>query len=611
MARRSKRNDTSNTAIAQRRDEEARQRINEHLQELESTNTTRRQALAAKTAKSREALWEASVMYFRDIAYIDPEQVWLDLCQDDRKAEAYCKAFLEHYLLESENRRLVFGPQESELTLTITCAVTMEEVWKSLIAEVDHRILSNKRSEDRKNKYQWILKSPQLEKDPLGIFPSSRVRMWILNDLAPKYGLSFEQTFVKRAATADDLLRILDAIWTRAADIPCSPQTRYSFDWVVALLGLCGARPCELMDMTYDNVELAMVRNPTDPTKAVPVATILLQHRKQKTNTVKGAQNDNRVRFKVTIVPCKNVCLTRKIIGQALTDDAFEAGYRSYDELVMSPDLEDVDYIPLKWRSDFSGKVMFPIKYSTFLAVWKATQRVLGMREFLKPYAARVGAGININGVFAPAVRNYVLGNTSLVYEKSYVPQAVSGSDLMKAAWNALAGTDEVTPQLRHATHSRDENAPIWPTCQDIEAIDSRQDVQKLRAEYDALKEEHGRNSSEARDAKRRLDSHVSALRKLAVSKQREEYFAHADQLRSLGKSTAPLRNAAIPARPSNRYGRSVSDAIRIGQLMRQDGLQDDEFEIEYFESIVSFLQNRHTSKEAKTDEKDWTGGVS
>ncbi|KZL81597.1 putative transposase [Colletotrichum incanum] len=40
-------------------------------------------------------------------------------------------------------------------------------------------------------------------------------------------------------------------------------------------------------------VELAMVRNPSDPTKAALVATIHLEHQKQETNAVKGAQNHN------------------------------------------------------------------------------------------------------------------------------------------------------------------------------------------------------------------------------------------------------------------------------------------------------------------------------
>ncbi|KAF6827136.1 hypothetical protein CMUS01_09141 [Colletotrichum musicola] len=560
MAPRRLRRDAASDEVQTKRQEEAKRRLQEKLDAQASGAVTRNRALAPKSRKSRDALWEASVSYFRDVACRDHKQVWLGLCLDEPEAETICKDFLEYYLLSSEDRRLVFGPQESEEKLSITCVNTIESAWKSLVAEADDRILYNMRLEDPRNKRRWMLCLPNQEKDTMGMFPSSRIRRWILDDLAPRYGLSFEQTFVKREATAEVLLQLLVGLWEQAPLIPCAPETRFSFDWALTLLGVSGFRVCEVMDIPYRRVELGMVRDPSDATKAVPVATIHLEHQKQETNAV-------------TTVPCRVVCLTRKIIARALSDDAFEAGFASYDELLRRPILENVGYVPLKWKAEFADRV------------WRQVQTALGMREHIRVHSIR------------PAFRNYILGNTSAVYEKSYIPQQISGKDLMKAAWAALAGTDEITPQLRHATFTRDENAPMYPTAEDYDNIESRKDITALRREVEAMRAEHGAGSEEARKAKLRLDADITALRKLGVAERRKKYFAEADRLRSLGVPTVSLRASAGSKRTASRYSRSVPDAVRIGRLMQESERQDEEFETEYFESFTAFLHNIHSRR--------------
>ncbi|KAF6805461.1 hypothetical protein CPLU01_15986 [Colletotrichum plurivorum] len=413
MAPRRSRRDAASDEVQTKRQEEAKRRLQEKLDAQASGAVTRNRAVAPKSRKSRDALWEASVSYFRDVACRDHKQVWLGLCLDEPEAETICKDFLEYYLLSSEDRRLVLGPQESEEKLSITCVNTIESVWKSLVAEADDRILynmrledprnmrledpRNMRLEDPRNKRRWMLCLPNQEKDTMGMFPSSRIRRWILDDLAPRYDLSFEQTFVKREATAEVLLQLLVGLWEQAPLIPCAPGTRFSFDWALTLLGVSGFRVCEVMDIPYSRVELGMVRDPSDPTKAVPVATIHLEHQKQETNAVKGAQN-HKLQFQVTTVPCRVVCLTRKIIARALSDDAFEAGFASYDELLQRPILENVGYVPLKWKAEFADRVMFPIKYSTFWSLWRQVQTALGMREHIRVHSIRVGAGSRLHG---------------------------------------------------------------------------------------------------------------------------------------------------------------------------------------------------------------------
>ncbi|KAJ5011151.1 hypothetical protein K4K57_006155 [Colletotrichum sp. SAR 10_99] len=403
-----------------------------------------------------------------------------------------------------------------------------------------------------------MLRLPSQEKDMMGMFPAARIRRWVLDVLAPNYGLSFEQTFVKREATDEDILRVLSGLWERADDIPCAPAARVSFDWTLNLLGVTGFRISEVINIPYNQVELGMVRNPSDPTRTALVATIHLEHRKQKTNAVKGAQNHKSVDLlpyaasRVTMMPYRLICLTRKVIAQALSDDAFEAGFTTYDDLLERPILENVDYVPLKWKAEFSNKVMFPITRTSFWSLWRLAQQALGMRDYLKFHSIRVGAGKKLH-----AFRNYILGNTTAVYEKSYIPQLVSGKDLMTAAWGA------------------DADAPMHPTIEDYEMIESREDIKTLRQNLNMMKRLHGSCSSEAKDAKSSLESSLNTLRKLAVADRRKKYFEEADRQRSLGVSTAPLRETAVFKRTASRHSSSVAHAVHIGQLMQQSERQD------------------------------------
>ncbi|KAF6782181.1 hypothetical protein CSOJ01_16025 [Colletotrichum sojae] len=212
--------------------------------------------------------------------------------------------------------------------------------------------------------------------------------------------------------------------------------------------------------------------------------------------------------------------------------------------------IKNVGYVLLKWKAEFANRVMFPIKYSTFWSLWRQVQTALGMREHIKVYSIRVGAGSRLHGVFEPAFWNYILGNTTTVYEKSYIP---------------------------------DENAPIYPTAEDYNNIKSRKDITALRREVEEMK------------AKLRLEADITALRKLAVTVRRRKYFAEADRLRSLGVPTVSLWASAGSKRTTSRYSRSVPDAVHIGRLMQESEQQDEEFETEYFESFTAFLHNIHS----------------
>lgn len=93
---------------------------------------------------------------------------------------------------------------------------------------------------------------------------------------------------------------MLGRLWAKAKNIPYEPATRILFDWTLNLLGVTSFRIGKVINMPYSQVELSVVRNPSDPIRTTLVVTIHLEHSKQETNAVKGAQNHKSV----NLPPC-------------------------------------------------------------------------------------------------------------------------------------------------------------------------------------------------------------------------------------------------------------------------------------------------------------------
>lgn len=104
--------------------------------------------------------------------------------------------------------------------------------------------------------------------------------------------LSLEQSFEKVETTTEDLLLLLHTLWNRAADITCSAEHRVAFHSAIILLGVGGWRSKSILDMTYEHVEIARVRDPEHPGKPALVATITIHHVKQRANIARRDQRN-------------------------------------------------------------------------------------------------------------------------------------------------------------------------------------------------------------------------------------------------------------------------------------------------------------------------------
>ncbi|KAI1742077.1 hypothetical protein F4680DRAFT_446151 [Xylaria scruposa] len=146
-----------------------------------------------------------------------------------------------------------------------------------------------------------------------------------------------------------------------------------------------------------------------------------------------------RISFSITPVPSRAFCLASLILTQAINDQGFEAGYNAVEEIFDKPNLETVDFIPLKWRPVVKDQEVFRLSDSMLAELFHRTLLVIGIRRSPRYYSLRVGCGARLDGVLSNALRNYVLSHTTDVFESSYQPNHVR-TDLMNLAFGSEAG---------------------------------------------------------------------------------------------------------------------------------------------------------------------------
>ncbi|KAL2289652.1 hypothetical protein FJTKL_01892 [Diaporthe vaccinii] len=342
--------------------------------------------LAQSTKGTREHL--RKIWYrFWTVAKKDPEKIWIDLCQPREAARAtkLCETFLHTYATRTRKRRICLGPEEYELQRSVTAATTLLLCWRSLVVEFDQTVLARKRREDPDNMAKWSLKFKNGLLQTKGQGPVADVSRWI-GAHAEDMGLTREQTFVEKEATAEDIALVLRTLWTRAEDIPCDPVTQVSFHNTVLLGGICGFRPGVLENLKYRQVALLVLRDPRTQRKRI-VASFTVRQNKQRTGAIRRDQS-NVLEFSITLVPQKIFCPVSLVVARALADDAFEPSFDSVHSLLSRPNLEHTQCIQLKWKDDALDREIFPLTYNRFGELWRRAAR---SAYVLTPFASGQG----------------------------------------------------------------------------------------------------------------------------------------------------------------------------------------------------------------------------
>ncbi|KAI0133446.1 hypothetical protein BJ170DRAFT_606345 [Xylariales sp. AK1849] len=577
-------------------EEQARESLEQYNKPLRDRRT-----VAPKTEYEKERAWQAWVVFFKQILKRDPHQIWVDLL-DDKPVNNVFQSFLKHYVQAATTLRPCLGPEEYEEVRGLNSAISVLGLWKSLLAMADDEVFREKRRIDPERKHLWT--TMVSTKGVAGKGPIYSITKWIEEDLAGELSLTRHQTFEKHEMTPDDIILLLGTLWSRGTDISCDAKIRIAFHGVLLLAGIGGFRPGVIMQLKYDQVRLGLVRDPLKPDKKRLVATIKILQNKLKTKVVRRDQVDT-ITFSTTLIPCQLLCLTSILVARALADQAFDVNYESLDDILHRPDLGDVDYIPLPWKSDFGDKAILPIAYFKYKELWDRTLLVAGYRQQERPYSMRVGAGGRLDGALEPAVRGYVLSNSDAVFQHSYQPQHVR-QDLQRIAFGEkLTGRNEgLFELLQRSSLQRDEHAPIYPTQAQLDELEKRRDLQELRAEYvkvTADKPGASDDPSSETEAKRiagRIQWIRETLSQLLVQKRRAEYFANADRQRALGQQVAEHVRDPSPfkcyALPSGEASEKLSEFLQYGLRRRDGAVGDSQGSITFVRLLVELHRENH-----------------
>lgn len=121
----------------------------------------------------------------------------------------------------------------------------------------------------------------------------------------------------------------------------------------------------------------------------------------------------------MTFVPTSSLCVASLVLARAIQEDAFDPSFATVDEIFDRPNLESVDFIPLKWKQKFNSQPIFPIVYKTLNELWHRTLLVAGFRNHSRLYSLRVGAGARFDGMSSAGTLH---SNYTILYLKLPLP---------------------------------------------------------------------------------------------------------------------------------------------------------------------------------------------
>ncbi|KAK7735967.1 hypothetical protein SLS63_003485 [Diaporthe eres] len=517
-------------------------------------------------------------------AVANPDQIWYDLCEKGKRqmdAIRLCQKFLSIYATRRKRYRVDLGPSEKKAERTVKSARTLANVWRSLVVHFNRTVLAQKRREDPANSARWNLSFKEGLFSQKGVGPVYELIRWIGAE-SDKMGLSRNQMFVKKEATAEDIALILQTLWQRAEDIPCTPITRISFHAMLLLAAIGGFRPGVVENVKYKQVSIRVLRHPKTHEKRL-VATFTLQQNKLRPNAIKTDQKDV-IEFSVTFVPYRLFCPASLVVAQGLSEDAFDPSFGSAEELLKRPLMEKgIKSVTLGWKEKLLEKEIFPISYRDFWEIWSRVLLVAGFPESLRPYAVRVGAGSRMNGALTPALRNYILSHSNTMFERSYQPRHMKEDLVSILAPEAKAeDADDLFQILRNSSLRCDQLAPFDVHPEDIENWKStREDMRALLSSNDY------RKSTQIRVLTQKLS-------RARVAEQRGQYFKETNRRRALGQDTGDLQTP----RPRLRARRGAEfPAEAISEYLKQDRTDDcNKLEFIYIDMLVAYLEQRSQS---------------
>jgi hypothetical protein len=90
----------------------------------------------------------------------------------------------------------------------------------------------------------------------------------------------------KIEAVAEDVNGIANIVWERPDCVPCAPRIRISFLAMLILAGISGFRPKALLNFTFNQIQLAIIRDPKDQSRTKITVTFQVPIVKKRRSTI-------------------------------------------------------------------------------------------------------------------------------------------------------------------------------------------------------------------------------------------------------------------------------------------------------------------------------------
>lgn len=166
------------------------------------------------------------------------------------------------------------------------------------------------------------------------------------------------------------------------------------------------------------------------------------------------------------------------------------------------------------------------------------------------------------------------MGNTRDVFLKSYQARHVAQNLVANAFGQELGGNDTILFQsLQRSFLQRDPDAPLYPSEEAMNALEDREDIRQLRAEYRLAVSQRSADDPLAK----RLAARVFALRRLLAAQildqRRREYFSDADRLRALGQEPCRPPDDTNPFKTFDPNGALAAE--EISAFMQMEAMEE------------------------------------
>lgn len=122
------------------------------------------------------------------------------------------------------------------------------------------------------------------------------------------------------------------------------------------------------------------------------------------------------------LVPVPLICVTSLVVAIGLHENAFEVEYRSFQELVETPNMDQATAVPLKWKKEFYDRDLFNCTDSILCEKWKPLTFLSGYGDDLRRYCVRLGAAKAFDGSLSEATRNTIMDHSSRVFQRFHQP---------------------------------------------------------------------------------------------------------------------------------------------------------------------------------------------